>query len=481
MFPSVSRSAGFQPAPGTQISTTGRLESRRYGRLESLCYTVVVQLTMVCLSVLIVNARAAENYPASDPALPKLTEPSQTEDPSVYRARREALMKAMGEGVAVIYAEGEEDGDGYRQSSDFFYLTGVNEEKAILVLAPKERTYREFLLLANRDPEAERWTGEREPLGTALRKQYGFEKIFRTDRLMRLVLELTMRSPIVWQVMTPQASSEKKPADLELYSKVSSMLAGVTTRCLPYTLSEMRSRHSPDEIALMQRTVRISEAGFRSAVLEIHPGGTEASVEAEAERVWKSSGARRPAYPSIVGSGPNSTILHYPRSERVMQDGELILLDMSSEFAHYASDITRTLPVNGKFSTRQRQIYDLVLKAQQAALAKLKPGVYMEDLDATARQVIEAAGYGDYFIHGLGHFVGLDVHDAGAYQQPLAPGMVITLEPGIYLPQEKLGVRIEDDVLVTKTGAKILSDGLPREPDEIEKWLAGRPSKTPKS
>ena len=161
-----------------------------------------------------------------------------------------------------------------------------------------------------------------------------------------------------------------------------------------------------------------------------------------------------------------------------MQEGELILLDMSAEFAHYASDITRTLPVNGKFSARQRQIYDLVLKAQQAALAKLKPGVYIEDLDATARQVIEAGGYGDYFIHGLGHFVGLDVHDAGAYQQPLAPGMVITLEPGIYLPQEKLGVRIEDDVLVTKTGAKILSDGLPREPDEIEKWLASRPSKT---
>jgi Xaa-Pro aminopeptidase len=163
-----------------------------------------------------------------------------------------------------------------------------------------------------------------------------------------------------------------------------------------------------------------------------------------------------------------------------MQDGELILLDMGAEFAHYAADITRTLPVSGRFTARQREIYDLVLKAQKAALAKLKPGVYLEDIDATARQVIEAAGYGDYFIHGLGHFVGLDVHDAGAYQQPLAPGMVITLEPGIYLPEEKLGVRIEDDVLLTKTGGKILSDGLPREADEIEKWLAGRPPKTDK-
>jgi Xaa-Pro aminopeptidase len=159
-----------------------------------------------------------------------------------------------------------------------------------------------------------------------------------------------------------------------------------------------------------------------------------------------------------------------------MQDGELILMDMSAEFAHYASDITRTLPVNGKFTLLQRKIYDLVLKAQKAAFALVRPGAYFEDLDAAARKVIADAGYGDYFIHGLGHFVGLDVHDAGVYQEPLADGMVITLEPGIYLPDEKFGVRIEDDVLVTKTGAKILSDALPREAAEIEKWMASRSS-----
>src|SRR5216110_2457777 len=149
-----------------------------------------VKLMAACLALVVVSACAADNFPASDPTLPKLSEPGQTQDPSVYRARREALMKAMGEGVAVIYAEGMEDGDGYRQSADFFYLTGVHEEKAILVLAPRERTYREFLLLSNRDPEAERWTGEREPLGAALRKKYGFEKIARAGGLTRLVLDL---------------------------------------------------------------------------------------------------------------------------------------------------------------------------------------------------------------------------------------------------------------------------------------------------
>src|SRR5262245_17852410 len=435
--------------------------------IRTLPTLTALALTQFCFS-------AAEIYPNTDPSLPKLIEPSQTQEPSVYRARREALMKEMGEGIAVIYAQGEEDGDGYKQGSDFLYLTGVTEADAVLVLAPKERTYREFLLLPSRDPEVERWTGEREPLGAALREKYGFEKIRRTGSLTSLVYELAKRSPTFWQVSPPNSDREMKAPDLELYGRISAKLAGVSTRALPYTLDRMRSRHSPDEIALIQRAVRISEAGFRAAVMEIRTGGFEGSVEAEAERVWKSRGARRPAYPSIVGSGPNSTILHYPRSERVMQDGELILMDMAAEFAHYAADITRTVPVNGKFTPLQRRIYELVLRAQKAALTMVRPGVYFEDLDAAARKVIADAGYGDHFIHGLGHFVGLDVHDAGAYHEPLAAGMVITIEPGIYLPSEKLGVRIEDDVLVTETGAKMLSDGLPREADEIEKWMESR-------
>jgi Xaa-Pro aminopeptidase len=418
---------------------------------------------------------AAEEYPAGDPPLPKLIEPAQTQEPAVYTSRRRAVMDEMKEGVAVIYAEGQEDGDGYRQSSDFLYLTGVVEQGGILVLAPKERTYREYLFLPNRDPEAERWTGEREPIGAALREKYGFKKIYRAGDLMPLVLGLTARSPVLWQAMTPNPRKEKKPADLELYGKISSELAGVSIRPLPYVVARMRSRHSTDEIAIMQRAVRISEAGFRAAVLAITPGSGEGRVEAEAERIWKSSGARRPAYPSIVGSGPNSTILHYPRSERVMQDGELLLMDMAAEFAHYAADITRTVPVNGKFTTEQRAVYEVVLKAQKAAFDKVKPGVYLEDLDTTARRVIEEAGYGDQFMHGLGHFVGLDVHDAGAQHEPLAAGMVITIEPGIYLPDKRFGVRIEDDVLVTETGARFLTDGLARDPDGIEQWMASRP------
>jgi len=430
---------------------------------------------LVCCAVYVLaatlsGAACAVASPAADPALPVLTEPEQSEATAVYAARRAALMKEIGDGVAVVYADGAEDGDGYRQGSDFYYLTGVVEQGAVLVLAPKERTYREFLLLPNRDPEAERWTGARESIGGALRQRYGFEKIYRTDRLLGLVIDLAGRAPVLYQVSRPGAAV--RPADMELYSQVAARQAGVSVRSLGWTLAHMRSVHSADEIALMQRAIRISEAGFVAAAPEILPGGFEGSVEAQAERVWKSSGARRPAYSTIVGSGPNSTLLHYPRSERVMADGDLVVMDMGAEFAHYAADITRTYPVNGHFSAEQRAIYDIVLKAQSVAFAMVRPGAYVEDLDRAARKVISDAGYGDYFIHGLSHFVGLDVHDAGAYQQPLAPGMVITLEPGIYIPERKLGVRIEDDIVVTATGGRYMTDGLPREAEEVERWLA---------
>ena len=258
------------------------------------------------------------------------------------------------------------------------------------------------------------------------------------------------------------------------YGKVQERVPGVSTKTLGWTLASMRATHDADEVAIMQRSVRISEEGHRAAWRAVRPGATEGEVRAEAERVWRVRGSRRPAYDSIVGTGPNATILHYPRSERTLKDGELVLMDMAAEYAHYAADITRTLPVNGRFTTEQRKVYDLVLQAQATAFAMVRPGVTWEDVDKAARRVIDDAGYGDYFIHGLGHFVGLDVHDAGAYHEPLAAGMVLTIEPGIYLPEKGLGVRIEDEVLVTETGARWLTDGLPRSADEIERWMAAR-------
>jgi Xaa-Pro aminopeptidase len=374
--------------------------------------------------------------------------------------------------VAVIHAEGQDDSAGYRQSSDFLYLTGVEEKGAVLVLAPKERTYREFLYLPSRDPEAERVTGMRDPIDSALRAKYGFDKIYRSGGLLGGLIDMASRSPTLWQVTRPSAAAE--PKDLELYGRVQRRVPGVAVKSLGWTLATMRARHDDAELAIMQRSIRITEEGFLAAWRAVRPGAAEGEVRAEAERVWRSRGSRRAAYDSIVGSGPNAAILHYARSERVMQDGELVLMDMGAEYAHYATDITRTVPVNGRFTAEQRMLYELVLKAQQAAFKLVKPGVTYEDLDAAARKVIDEAGYGDYFIHGLGHFVGLDVHDAGAYQKPLEAGMVVTIEPGIYIPGKSLGIRIEDEVLVTPTGARYLSTGLPRTADEIERWFAAR-------
>ena len=410
---------------------------------------------------------------AADPPLPVLIEPGQTQAPAVYAARRAALMKTMGDGVAVVVADGAEDSAGYRQSSDFFFLSGVEEKGAVLVLAPKERTYKEFLLLPSRDPEAERWTGERDPLSAALRAKYGFERIRRVDGMVGMLTDLASRSPTLWQVTRP-GGGEGRPKDLQLYGKVQERVPGISVKSLGWALAKIRSKHDADELAVMQRGIRISEEGHLAAWRIVRPGASEGEVRGEAERIWRMRGSRRPAYDPVVGSGFNSTILHYPRSERVMLDGELLLLDMACEFAHYAADITRTLPVNGRFTPEQRKIYDVVLKAQEAAFALIKPGVTYEDLDNVARKVIEDAGYGDYFIHGLGHFVGLDVHDAGAYHEPLEPGMVLTLEPGIYIPQKNLGIRIEDQIVVTETGARIITDGLPRTADEIERWMAAR-------
>ena len=369
-------------------------------------------------------AWACRALAAPDPPLPPLTDPAQMQSPSVYAARRAALTKAMGGGVAVVHAEGEDDSGGYRQSSDFLYLTGVEEKGAVLVLAPTERTYREFLYLPSRDPEAERWTGERESISTALRAKYGFDRISRSAGLLGRLIDLATRSPTLWQVSRPSDAGDARPKDLQIYGKVQERVPGVSTKTLGWTLASMRATHDADELAIMLRGIRISEEGHRAAWMAVRPGATEGEVRAEAERVWRTRGSRRPAYDSIVGAGANAAILHYPRSERAMLDGELVLMDMAAEYAHYASDITRTLPVNGRYTPEQRKVYDLVLKAQAVAFAMVKPGVIWEDVDKAARKVIDDAGYGDYFIHGLGHFVGLDVHDAGAYQAPLKAGMI---------------------------------------------------------
>jgi len=201
------------------------------------------------------------------------------------------------------------------------------------------------------------------------------------------------------------------------------------------------------------------------------PGMNEFEVQEMLEHAYRTNGSRGPAYNTIAGSGFNGTVLHYGANDQTMSDGDLIVIDSGCEFCGYAADVTRTFPVNGTFTKRQREIYSIVLKALDASIAKVKAGATMAQVDKASRDIITKAGYGDYFIHGIGHHLGLEVHDITP-DGPLKTGSVITVEPGIYLPDENLGVRIEDDIVVTRDGSKNLTKSIPRTIAQIEKAMA---------
>jgi Xaa-Pro aminopeptidase len=229
----------------------------------------------------------------------------------------------------------------------------------------------------------------------------------------------------------------------------------------------LRQVKSPTEIALLEKAIQITVKAEQAAARTIAPGRIEYEVQAALEYEFTRNGAERPGFPSIVGSGPFATILHYNDNNRRMQSGDVVVVDIGAEYSGYSADVTRTYPVSGKFSPRQREIYQIVLDAQKAAISKVKPGARISDMHNAAMSYIRAKGYDKYFIHGTSHHIGLEVHDVGETSRPFEPNMVITAEPGIYIPEEQLGVRIEDDVIVTADGHRVLSD-FPKEISEIE-------------
>jgi Xaa-Pro aminopeptidase len=380
------------------------------------------------------------------------------------------LLDSLGEGTAILYSQGHEGENGYRSHSDFWYLTGLDERDAIVILSPSA-VDREILLLPPRDIEAERWTGERPALSESLRTAWGFDRIYRSRALDGIIVSQMKQFATLHLISRIVGASKDVPPDLEYYGKVTERIPGVTKVNSCRFLENMRMVKAIKEIEAISKAIEVTYNGLTDLLREVHPGIMEFQLQGVLEESFKRQGAQFMAFPPIIGSGMETTILHYDNLNGRLESGQLLLLDVGAEWDHYCADITRTIPTDGKFTEEQAQIYDIVLAAQKAAIEAIRPGVTVRDIDERAREVIRNAGYIDDFIHSTSHHIGLDVHDPADYWRPLAPGVVITVEPGIYLPDSEIGVRIEDDVLVTEDGHRVLSGQIPREREEIEAWM----------
>jgi Xaa-Pro aminopeptidase len=415
-----------------------------------------------------------------------------------YHVRREALAKKAGD-VIVLFApmesEGPNDLYGFRQEDNFYYLSGLTAPGAALLIAPEAeakgdktaRSYTEILFLPARNLTQEKWTGPKlGPENPEAPKITGFDHVEEIAGLPEEVVKLISGAhPVVYTDIASQDQTSASAGPLAFLKNVNSFLSFLDVKP---TIWSLRTTKDAGELALIRKAVDASVAAHFAAFKAVKPEVNEREISALMQYEWGKRGCERPAYAPIVGSGYYSTVLHYSDDDKVMKSGDVVMIDAAGEYSMYASDITRTLPINGHFTARQREIYDIVLGAQQAAEAAFKSGksnMKHEDPDSlyeVARTYINTHGkdlhgdtLGKYFIHGLGHPVGLNVHDATDHSVPLGPGQVFTIEPGIYIPEENLGVRIEDDYYVDRDGKLIkLSAALPSKAEDVEKLMAGK-------
>lgn len=402
--------------------------------------------------------------------------PHPTIDVKEFAARRAALARKLNGAVGLVLAGEMTDphGDAFHAHRHFAYLTGItNEPGAVLLIEPNHpvKARREMLFLRPLNPEVEKWDGLRDEISSKLRSETGFQSIFRLDKLPMFLADAARRAKKL-ACLHPLAHHDKPVSpDLAIFTKVQERIPGVAIDDRSMILNELRSVKSKAEVACIQRAIDITAAGFEAALRTIRPGISEFALQEEIEHAYRTNGARELSFGTIAGAGINSTVLHYRANDQTIKDGDLVCIDSGCKIGGYSADITRTYPASGSFTKRQREVYDTVLAAQLAAIKAVKPGATLAQVDHAAREVIRKAGFGDYFIHSIGHHLGLDTHDANP-DLPLKAGNVITIEPGIYIPSEKIGVRIEDDVLVTTSGAKVLSSAIPKNAKDIEALIA---------
>ncbi|MFQ5771540.1 MAG: aminopeptidase P N-terminal domain-containing protein [bacterium] len=374
----------------------------------------------------------------------------------------------------------------YHQDNNFYYLTGVTAPNTIFVLIKgglkiEGNTVTEILFVPSKNPRGAMWDAA--AISAEDQIMAGFQLVKTSDTFQDVLQTLlpgekllfySLSNEFLYEPVSEQRIFVGRLAKKQLREKYPNLKVKSPNKII----YRQRQIKSPQELQLMQKAIDMTCEAQIEAMRSAKPGMYEYQIEAVIEFIFKKNGAEYAAFPTIVGSGPNSTILHYWQNRRQMQKGDLVVMDIGAEYHGYSADVTRTIPISGKFTKKQRELYSIVVQAQKEVIAAVKPGVPFSALNKIAKKVMADAGYGKYFIHGVSHFLGLDTHDVGP-MKTLKPGMVLTVEPGIYIRESadinkaywNIGIRIEDDILVTENGHKVLSTKAPREIDEIEKLM----------
>lgn len=393
-----------------------------------------------------------------------------------YQARRKKVLSGLKGAVGIVFAgEGAPPLLGeWMPDMNFKYLTGIDDEPGAMVFfdpSNPDAKKRIVLLLKPVNPEIDVWDGYRDLVSEKLRKETGFESVMRNYMLPRLMTEAAKRTKRLACLHPFAAYSAPVSKDLEIFQKVAARIPGCSIEDKTDLVLNLRLIKSTAEIKQIKEAIKATAFGIERVMGTVRDGVNERDLHNVLVGGFAEMGSIRNAFNPIVGSGHNGTVLHYKSNSGPAKSGELLVLDCGAEIGGYASDITRTMPVSGKFSAKQAKLYNIVLKSQRAAIKAIKPGATMAQVDAASRKVITDAGYGDFYPHGVGHHLGLETHDPSP-AVPLKEGMVVTIEPGIYLPDEGIGIRIEDDIVVTKTGSRNLSSMIPKTIDEVEAAIA---------
>jgi Xaa-Pro aminopeptidase len=403
-----------------------------------------------------------------------------------YLDRRGILMERLQKGL--IFVPGS---SGCGVNPNFVYLTGLCELRGALLMAPggtrigtgrlhpgpdyvRGRIAQQVLFLPPGDPLAAQWGEDSAAtLDSVTADELGMDAVIGSGEMNAVLAQSLAAASLLFYVRgTPPSLDGDDDSDARFVARLRRRFIGLEVRDGSRDVHEMRRLKDADEVAAIEAAVAVTAKALDRVLGLLGPGIEESAIEGEITRVYRAAGARH-AFDPIVGAGPNALSLHYKENSRSINEGDLLLIDTGAALRGYGADISRTYPAGGRYSDRQREVYEVVLRAEEAAIAAARPGMLMGDLHAVAWKLIDDAGLAEHFVHGLGHHLGLETHDVGDVHRPLQPGAVITIEPGVYISSEGIGVRIEDDVLITEEGCRVLSEAIPRRPDEIEARMAG--------